>query len=134
VAANAPAAGITQVQYQPVAQAALVRPTSMLWKTVTHVMRNDERYRVEGTPIRLTLQTSETEATLHIGYQGPTIAPALLDKIFEYGVSDQADGAGSGSRGQGLFVARTYLAKMGGTISVRNLPDGVSFALSLQRV
>jgi len=135
VAANAPAAGIAQVQYQPLAQAVLVKADEhALEDAVTHVLRNAERYRVALSPIRLTLQTTETEATLHIGNQGPTIAPELLDKIFEYGVSDQADGAASGSRGQGLFVARTYLAKMGGTISVRNLPDGVSFALSLQRV
>jgi len=135
VAANAPAAGIAQVQYQPLAQAVLVKADEhALEDAVTHVLRNAERYRVAGSPIRLTLQTTETEATLHISNQGPTIAPELLDKIFEYGVSDQADGAASGSRGQGLFVAKTYMAKMGGTLQARNLPDGVSFALSLQRV
>jgi hypothetical protein len=39
-----------------------------------------------------------------------------------------------GNRGQGLFVAKTYMAKMGGTISARNVEDGVSFLLTLQRV
>jgi len=34
-------------------------------------------------------------------------------------------------RGQGLFVARTYMAKMGGTIHVLNEPGGVSFVLTL---
>jgi len=33
-----------------------------------------------------------------------------------------------------LFVARTYMAKMGGTISARNAADGVVFTLMLQRV
>ena len=39
-----------------------------------------------------------------------------------------------GYRGQGLFVARTYMAKMGGTISARNVEGGVSFLLTLQQV
>jgi sensor histidine kinase regulating citrate/malate metabolism len=57
----------------------------------------------------------------------------LIDKIFEYGVSDQPDSGANGNRGQGLFVAKTYMAKMGGTIAVENTQDGVSFTLSLQR-
>jgi sensor histidine kinase regulating citrate/malate metabolism len=57
----------------------------------------------------------------------------MIDNIFEYGVSDQADSGAHGNRGQGLFVAKTYMAKMGGTITVRNLDDGVEFVLSLLR-
>ena len=36
--------------------------------------------------------------------------------------------------GQGLFVAKTYMAKMGGTIAVENVDDGVRFTLGLPRV
>ena len=36
-------------------------------------------------------------------------------------------------RGQGLFVARTYLAKMGGSLRAENCADGVVFILGLQR-
>ena len=36
-------------------------------------------------------------------------------------------------RGQGLFVAKTYMAKMGGTIAARNADDGVWFVLTLPR-
>ena len=34
-------------------------------------------------------------------------------------------------RGQGLFVARTYMAKMGGTIVAANVEGGVVFTLTL---
>ena len=61
-------------------------------------------------------------------YDGPRIAEALLGRI-EYGVSDGADSGGGRSRGQGLFVAKTYMAKMGGTIEARNVADGVEFVL-----
>ena len=58
----------------------------------------------------------------------------MIDKIFEYGVSDQPESAAAGNRGQGLFVAKTYMAKMGGTITAHNVDDGVRFDLTLSRV
>ncbi len=66
--------------------------------------------------------------------QGPNIAEELVGRVFEYGVSDQPDSGAEGNRGQGLFVAKIYMAKMGGTISAVNRADGVSFILNLQRV
>ena len=77
----------------------------------------------------------------------PPVAADLIDRIFDYGVSSAgADGlpasvdadAGTGGngglhRGQGLFVVRTYMAKMGGTVAVANRDGGVAFTLMLQR-
>ena len=58
----------------------------------------------------------------------------MLGKIFEYGVSDADERDHRGTqRGQGLFVARTYMAKMGGTIDAVNVEDGVEFVLRLAR-
>ena len=54
----------------------------------------------------------------------------MLDRIFEYGVSDRRD-ADEENHGQGLFVAATYLSKMGGTICARNVPDGVDFVIDI---
>ena len=59
-----------------------------------------------------------------------------MDRIFEYGVSgarSDADPAQPGQRGQGLFVARTYMSKMGGTIEARNESNGVSLVMTLKR-
>jgi sensor histidine kinase regulating citrate/malate metabolism len=55
----------------------------------------------------------------------------MLEKIFEYGVSDQLESGANGNRGQGLFVAQTYMAKMGGTIKAQNVVGGVDFVLTL---
>jgi len=49
----------------------------------------------------------------------------------EPGCADAAPKAGQ--RGQGLFVARTYMAKMGGTVAARNCADGVEFILTPPR-
>ncbi len=99
-----------------------------------HLLRNAERYRAPGTSIHLTLAIDENSAMVTVANRGPAIADDMLERIFEYGVSDQAESAAAGNRGQGLFVARTYMAKMGGTIVARNTADGVAFILTLPRL
>lgn len=137
VADNAPCAGIENVLFDrsgtggPV----LVRADEYsLEDVVTHVLRNAERYRTRGTPIVLRLVASETAASITIHNEGPNIDADMIDKIFEYGVSDQQEAAAHGNRGQGLFVAKTYMAKMGGTITAQNVANGVVLVLGLQRI
>jgi signal transduction histidine kinase len=134
VADNAPCIGIDDVRFHGPNEPLLARADEYsLEDVVTHVLRNAERYRLPDTPITITLEAVDTGITITIHNQGPPIAAEMLGKIFEYGVSDQADSGANGNRGQGLFVAKTYMAKMGGTIIARNLEDGVSFVMSLQR-
>jgi signal transduction histidine kinase len=135
VAANAPYAGIADVVYAPVGAPVWVQADEhSLEDVVTHVLRNAERYRPAGSPVTLTLSAgAEAMVSLNIHNTGPAIPADLLDKVFDYGVSDgAASGQGEG-RGQGLFVARTYMAKMGGTITAANTGDGVTFTLRLPR-
>ncbi|MYM26671.1 sensor histidine kinase [Duganella sp. FT135W] len=129
VADNAACVGIENVVYEGPAAPLTVRADEYsLEDVITHVLRNAERYRLAGSAITITLEDNGTSATVSIRNQGSQIAPEMLGKIFEYGVSEQP-----GNRGQGLFVAKTYMAKMGGTIIAQNYDDGVSFVLSLQR-
>jgi two-component system, OmpR family, sensor kinase len=153
MAHNARFAGIDDVLYRREPGALKVRadPYS-LEDALTHVLRNAARYRPAGTPITLELGYDESTARVSVHNQGPPIDAALIGRIFEYGVSgasgtDDADGTTRASptgaaqaadphpehRGQGLFVARTWLAKMGGTIVADNVADGVRFTLTLQR-
>jgi len=141
VAQNAAYAGIEQVQHEPSeagAGSVLVRADEYpLEDVVTHVLRNADRHREPGTVIRLSLHCDGAMAELGVHNTGPAIAPELMQRIFEYGVSTQEDsvagtpGTSGARRGQGLFVARTYMAKMGGTISAHNVEGGVSFLLRL---
>ena len=133
VAGNAHFAGIEDVRYRRQGTAVLVRADEFsLEDVVTHILRNAQRYRLPGTPITITMQPAETTVALSIHNQGEPIAPDSLERIFEYGVSGPAEAA-PGQRGQGLFVARTYMSKMGGTVQARNEEGGVSFVLVLQR-
>ena len=94
-----------------------------------------------GTPISIRLRADDGSAVVELHNAGPHIPPELVDRIFEYGVSgDTASGIDDGAgedrdrtapqRGQGLFVAKTYMAKMGGTIAAENVADGVRIVLS----
>lgn len=133
VAANAPCAGIADVHYDGPGAAVMVRADEhALEDVITHVLQNAGRHRHHGSAIRITLEASERNAAVAVFNQSMPIADELLDKVFEYGVSTQ-DGGAAGSRGQGLFVAKTYMAKMGGTIAAQNVAGGVAFLLSLQR-
>lgn len=151
VAANAADAGVAGVVLAPLpAGPVMIQGDDYaLEDVVTHVLRNADRHRTPGTPIELRLQGQGAEAELLIRNQGPHIPEALLERIFEYGVSGESEGeapaegseAAAGAagrdagshRGQGLFVARTYMAKMGGTILARNEADGVSLVLRWKR-
>lgn len=134
VAANAPHAGIANISFTPGTGPVMARADEYsLEDVVTHILRNADRYRDEGSAIEITLDAGDAGATIAIFNHGPHIEAEMLDRIFEYGVSDQLDSGAHGNRGQGLFVARTYMAKMGGTIAAHNARGGVRFILSLQR-
>jgi two-component system OmpR family sensor kinase len=140
VAANAHFAGVTGVRYTPAGAPVLVRADEFsLEDVLTHILRNANRHRTPATPIAIVIALGQAEGTVmvRIHNRGEPIPAALLERIFDYGVSGAAAGASGsspppGQRGQGLFVARTYMSKMGGTVEARNEDDGVSLMLTLQ--
>ncbi len=139
VAANAPHAGIVDVVYEGPGEAVVVRADEYpLEDVITHVLQNAQRHRHAGTPITLRLRADDARATVELHNEGDAIAPELIDKVFEYGVSGAheptaASDAHAPQRGQGLFVAKTYMAKMGGTIAAENVAGGVRVVLTFPR-
>jgi signal transduction histidine kinase len=134
LAANAGYAGIDGVVLAPGSGGPLWVHADeySLEDVVTHVLRNAQRYREAGSPITLSLRSDAANAVLNVHNRGPAIAEDQLERIFEYGRSD-AEPEHAERRGQGLFVARSYLAKMDGVIKAINENAGVSFEISLPR-
>lgn len=131
VATGAPYAGIDDVQAIGCDRPCEALADALkLEDALTHLLVNAQRYRRRGTPITLELKATPEQASIAVRNQGPQIAPQRLATLFELGTSDHADPT---RRGQGLFVARGYLAKMGGAITVANQADGVCFTLTLPR-
>lgn len=134
IADNASFVDIHNVQFTPYNEPVMVRADEFsLEDTVTHILRNADRYRVIGSAIDIHIETTTTMAQIHIYNQGENIKSELINNIFEYGVSEPSTAEDKSHRGQGLFVAKTYMAKMGGSIQVKNEPEGVTFILTLQR-
>ncbi len=138
VAKHSQDAGIAGVHYEGRVEGVWVSADEhSLEDVVAHVLRNADRYRTPDTPIRIRLDTESKLATVTIRNLGPVIAADQLDRIFEYGVSDQNAATPANvrdaaeRRGQGLYVARTYLAKMSGSIRAQNIDGGVQFRLEL---
>ena len=135
IATNAHFAGVDHVAYQALSESVLVRADEFsLEDVVTHILSNANRYREAQTPITISLELTDTAAIVSISNQGSKIDASMLERIFEYGVSDANATEQNEHRGQGLFVVKTYMAKMGGTVIAVNHTTGVSFKLSLQRV
>jgi signal transduction histidine kinase len=141
VAANAPHADIEDVVYDGPGTPVVVRADEYsLEDVITHVLQNAQRHRRPGTPITLRLRADEARAAVELHNEGEAIPGELIDRIFEYGVSgseapDDVDpDRAIPQRGQGLFVAKTYMAKMGGTIVAENVAGGVRLLLTLPRV
>ena len=137
VAGNAHFAGIDDVRYERAGHPVVVRADEFsLEDVVTHILRNAMRHRQPGTPITMALRARDPgRVQVAIHNQGEPIADALLARVFDYGVSGiPPESPAAGQRGQGLFVARTYMRKMGGSIEARNEDGGVSLVLTLQRV
>jgi two-component system, OmpR family, sensor kinase len=132
VAGNAAYAGIADVAYTPGEPLWVQADEYPLEDAITHVLTNADRYRRAGTPITLALRADGELAVVDVHNQGPQIADEQLARIFDYGVSD-AEPEDGVRRGQGLFVAKTYLAKMGGSIAARNVEGGVVFEIGLRR-
>ncbi len=135
IAGNAHFAGIEHVVYQPLAQAAALMIKAdefALEDVVTHILSNAQRHRTAGTQIRLNVTTDAAQAIVRIHNQGSSISTELLPSIFDYGVSSSKTSADDAShRGQGLFVAKSYMGKMGGSVQAQNTADGVAFELRL---
>ena len=133
VAGNAGYIGIEQVVFEDAGRPLMVRADEYsLEDVVTHLLRNADRHRAPGTPIRITASALGAQAQVRVHNQGSVVAQGQAERIFEYGVSEHAGAQdGSGRRGQGLFVVRTYMAKMSGTVQALNVADGVVFELTL---
>lgn len=135
VADNAHFAGISHVVYQKHGEPLWVRANAFsLEDALTHILNNAQRYRTANTAIELTLVATDLFAEIHIANQGELIPEENLQHIFEYGVSGDDAQEETEHRGQGLFISKSYIAKMGGSIEALNMTNGVAFIIRLPRI
>jgi signal transduction histidine kinase len=132
IADNAHYAGISNVTYQPYGAPLWVNANAFsLEDALTHILNNAQRHRTKGSTIQLKLVPSEQFVEIHIENEGKSIPEESLAHIFEYGVSGDQVQDDTAHRGQGLFISKSYITKMGGNIEAQNTANGVVFIVKL---
>jgi PAS domain S-box-containing protein len=102
-------------------------------QVVTNLLTNALKYGA-GKPVALTVSTQAGLALLQVHDQGIGIDPGNLSRIFERferAVSERH----YGGLGLGLYITRTIVQALGGTIEARSTPgEGSTFSVSLPGV
>jgi signal transduction histidine kinase len=105
-----------------------------LAQVVTNLVGNALQHSPPGTPVRVTSRGEDGHVRLEVHNQGAPIPAELLPTLFEPYQRGPESGAGRGSLGLGLFIARQIVLGHGGTLEVRSsAEDGTLFTVRLPR-
>jgi signal transduction histidine kinase len=78
-----------------------------------------------GAQVRLSIRVGEGRCRLEVADNGPGLAPAAKDRLFEPYLTTKPAGAGTGL---GLAVSRRLAEHMGGAIGLGDRPEGGALA------
>ncbi|MFI2073815.1 sensor histidine kinase [Streptomyces triculaminicus] len=109
-------------------------PGNALWlgRLLTNLLDNAQRHAHRTVTVRLTADPATGDAVLDIANDGPPIASAYREKIFErFTRLDDARSRDDGGTGLGLPIALDIATLHGGTITVEDTPDGTTFRTRL---
>ena len=112
-----------RVRSEPSDASAWTRPADLT--EVLHILLSNVARHAPGAETRVITQVRDDRTEIRVIDDGPGIAPALRDHVFERGFGD-----GKG-QGLGLYVARQILAQHGGSLDLDTTPRGTSFVLRL---
>lgn len=100
-------------------------------RVVQNVLANARHYAPHG-PVEIAATARGRFVEVAIRDHGAGVPPAERAAIFQRGVRGSSSAATTGS-GLGLYVARSLVESMGGTISVRNAEPGACFVFTVPR-
>jgi len=95
--------------------------TTALMHVLEHLVDNAIKYTQDGAPIEVTAFEDDGAASITVSDEGPGVVDDALFEAFARGASTDVDGSGLG-----LFVVRSLLAGMGGTVEARPSSSGGS--------
>lgn len=101
-------------------------------RALRNLIDNALRY---GRRARLTVETRDAEAVIHIDDDGPGIPPAQLEQVFEPFLRlETSRSRETGGTGLGLAIARSLIRAQGGEVSLANRPGrGLRATITLPR-
>ncbi|MFN0164777.1 MAG: ATP-binding protein [Burkholderiales bacterium] len=104
----------------------------LLAQALDKLVSNALDFARAGSPISVALDRAGTSAVVSVTNQGPPLAEAVRDSLFDSMVSARdADGTAEPHLGLGLFIVRLVAEFHGGHAAAVELPDGVRFEMRL---
>jgi signal transduction histidine kinase len=104
-------------------------------RIVTNLLDNAFRYGGPAVSVTVTTAATEREAVLEVADDGPGIASADLEPIFEPFFRVRPDAGGPTGNGLGLAIARSLAERTGGRLTAMSqVGTGATFRLTLPRL
>jgi len=120
----------------PAAPVGALGSADLLAQMLDKLVENAVDFAADGTAVRVLLISGETRALLRIENEGPPLADAIRESLFDSMVSLRAERSGGVPHlGLGLYIARLIAEFHGGVLRAENLPGGrgVVFEAALAR-
>ncbi|WP_380282209.1 ATP-binding protein [Kitasatospora purpeofusca] len=103
-----------------------------LGRLLTNLLDNAQRHARTAVAVRLAFDPAAGQAVIDVTNDGPAIAPADREKVFErFTRLDDARSRNDGGTGLGLPIARDIATVHGGTLTVADTADGCTFRVRL---
>jgi two-component system OmpR family sensor kinase len=96
-----------------------------LRRVFANLLRNAIVHTPDGTPIEISLEATDTWATVRVRDHGPGLPPGNPDAVFERFWRDSASrGRDDGGAGLGLAIVAALVGAHGGSVEASNPADG----------
>jgi signal transduction histidine kinase len=94
-----------------------------------NLVGNAVRHAPAGSDVEVIVEARGDEVRFTVADRGPGVAPELLPRLFERGITGRRGGKG---HGLGLFIARGIVEAHGGRMEVKSTPgQGARFSFTL---
>lgn len=102
---------------------------------VDHLLENAVKYSPNGGPITLDASATEDEIVLRIADEGVGMTAEQLERCFDrFWQAEGTDVRRFGGTGIGLYIVRSLVEAMGGTVEAEAAPgEGSTFTVTLRR-
>jgi len=106
---------------------------TQLRQVVANLVGNALRHTPAGTPVAVSVRTTDGWAELEVADEGPGMAPQDAARVFEpFYRSDRSRARETGGAGLGLAIVAAIVEEHGGTVSVETAPGaGATFRVRL---
>jgi two-component system sensor histidine kinase KdpD len=124
--------GRDRIEFAPVEAPPVRVDAAQIERVISNLLENALKFSSADAPVRVRVTTTRAEVIVRVIDQGPGIAAAELERVFDAFYRHGSDGSGAGL---GLAIARGFADANGARLWAESRPgQGSTFALALPAV